>query len=104
MYSSLSGLLWKADQLFGNCRLKFDVLGFHALTFDCRGYWIWTWEFHPRTDERPIPEEADTDLFGLPRHRGCGRKSLQQSPCDEAVDAERRFSGKLSVESHPVVC
>lgn len=57
-------------------RTKIDALGLHAPTFDCRGNWIWTWEFHPRTDERPIPEEADTDLFGLPRYGGCGRKSL----------------------------
>jgi len=90
---------WKKDGFAKTCRLMMTCLGFHAPTLDCRRYWIWAWEFHTGTNERPIPEKADPDVLGVPRYsrwRGRGGKSIQQSTCYEEVDAERGLGGMLA--------
>lgn len=54
--------------------------GLHALALDCRRHGIWTGVFLARATERPLSQETDPDILGLPQQRGnvgCSGPALQ---------------------------
>jgi hypothetical protein len=70
-----------------------STLGLHAHALDRGRNRLWAGLVRSRAAERQVPEEADTDIFGIPKRKGrrrC-RTAVQFAPYSQATCGPRRF-------------
>lgn len=81
-------------------RLTLDA-GIYVAALNCRRHRLGIGQFHTRADERPIPQETDSDILRLPGYAigRCGCQPLQQSACNATIDTRRRLCGMNPCET-----
>lgn len=73
--------------------------GFHAITLHCRRHRIRSRKFPAGANERPIPQETDSNLLRLLGLQRRGRQPLQQFAHAATIDPGCRLCGKTTSNS-----